>query len=68
MCSQRGAGGSWGAFGERPLCVSGELHQTGGAVPLRHYIHARRPGQEAVRRAGEPGAREERGYVKWVLN
>lgn len=65
LCSQGGAGGGWGAFGERPLCVSGKLHQAGGAVPLRHHIHARRPGQEAVRRAGELRAGKKWGYVKW---
>lgn len=64
VCSQRGAGGSRGAFGERRLCVSGELHQTGRAVPLRHYIHARSTRQEAVRRAREPGTREEWRYVR----
>lgn len=54
--SQRGAGGGRGAFRERPLRVSGELHQTGGAVPLCHHNHAGRTGQEALGRAGEPGA------------
>lgn len=61
VCSQRGAGGSWGAFGGRPLRLGGELHQTGGAVPLRHHNHAGRTGPEAVGRAREPGAGEERG-------
>lgn len=63
--SQGGAGGSRRASGERALCVSGELHQTGGAVPLCHHNHARRVGQEGVRGAGEPGAGEEWGYAKW---
>lgn len=56
---QRGVRGSRCAFGERPLCVSGELRQTGGAVPLCHHNHARRSGQEPVRRARESGARQE---------
>lgn len=56
--SQRGDGGSRGALGRRPLRLRGELHPTAGAVPLRHHIHGGRTG---VRRAGEPGAGEERG-------
>lgn len=59
--SQRGVRGSRGAFDEHPLCISGELHPPGGAVPLRHYNHARSTGQEEVRRAREHGAGEERG-------
>lgn len=55
---QRGVGGNRRVFEKCPLCIGGELHQIGRAVPLRHHNHARRPGQEAVRGAREPGARE----------
>lgn len=65
LCTQGGVGGNRRAFDQRLLCISGELHQAGRAVPLRHHHHARWPGQEAVRRAREPGAREKWRYLKW---
>lgn len=63
--AQRGAGRNGCAFTQRPVCIGGELHQTGGAVPLRHHHHARSSGQEAVGGATEPGAREKWRYLKW---
>lgn len=65
MCTQRGVGGNRRAFEQCPLCIGCELHQIGGAVPLRHHNYARWPGQEAVRGAREPGAREKWRYLKW---
>lgn len=61
---QGSAGRSRSALGERALCLGGELHPAGGAVPLRHNYHAGRAGQEEVGGAREPGAGEERRRVK----
>lgn len=62
MCSQGGPGRSWGAVGERPLCLCCKLHQTRGAVPLCHHYYAGRSRQGQVWRAGEPWAGEEWRY------
>lgn len=65
MRTPRGVGGNRRASDERPLCIGGELYQTGGGVPLCHHYNAGGPGQEAVRRARKPGAREKWRYLRW---
>lgn len=62
-----GDGGGRCAAGERTPGISGQLHQGGGAVPLRHHHHARGAGPGAVGGAGEPGAGEKRGCAGEVV-
>lgn len=64
VCPTRGDRGGGCASGERTPRSRGQLHQDGGAVPLRHHLHARGAGPGAFGTAGEPGARQKWGCAR----